>query len=140
MRGAAVALLIAFGVAIPAAADTIDVLKTSTLVLTAPGGGSMVLLVAEDGRMQQVNARGMWAAGFWSMQERGFCWTARGESEVCIPLPADKAVGDVWDITGPTGRVAWSAEIREGRADLKAMGESIKDGASGEAAASEDKE
>ena len=126
MRRVAIALGLAIGLSAPAVADTMDVLKANTLVLTAPGGGATVLLIGDNGKMEQVNARGMWAAGFWSMQARGFCWTARGESEVCIPMPADKAVGDSWEITGPTGKVAWTAEIREGRGDLKSAGEATE--------------
>jgi hypothetical protein len=137
MRRAAIALALVLGVAAPASADTMDVLKANTLVLTAQDGGTTVLLISDTGRLQQVNARGMWAAGFWSMNERGFCWTARGESEVCIPMPADKAVGDSWEIKGPTGKVAWTAVIREGRADLEAVGEAA---AAVDAAASEAKE
>jgi hypothetical protein len=140
MRRAAIALALVLGVAAPASADTMDVLKANTLVLTAQDGGTTVLLISDTGRLQQVNARGMWAAGFWSMNERGFCWTARGESEVCIPMPADKAVGDSWEIKGPTGKVAWTAEIQEGRADLEAVGEAAKAGAAVDAAASEAKE
>ena len=136
----ALALALALGVAAPAFADTVDVLKANTLVLTAQGGGTTVVLVEDGGRLEQINARGMWAAGFWSMQERGFCWTARGESEVCIPMPADKAVGDSWEIKGPTGKVAWTAEIREGRADLEVVGEAAKAGAAVDAAASETRE
>jgi hypothetical protein len=140
MRRAAIALALVLGVAAPASADTMDVLKANTLVLTAQDGGTTVLLISDTGRLQQVNARGMWAAGFWSMNERGFCWTARGESEVCIPMPADKAVGDSWEIKGPIGKVAWTAEIQEGRADLEAVGEAAKAAAAVDAAASEAKE
>jgi hypothetical protein len=104
-----------------AIADTLDVLKTNTLVLTAPDGGKTVVLVGADGRMEQVNARGVWAAGFWSLAGSTFCWTARGAAEVCIALPADKAVGDRWEISGPTGSIAWTGEIHAGRADLGAL-------------------
>jgi hypothetical protein len=108
-------------VAGPAAADTLDVLRKNTLTLIDPGGVTTVLL-SDEGRMEQTHPVGMWAAGFWSTGERGLCWTARGKSELCIPLAADKDVGDAWEISGPAGRVVWTARIVEGRADLKPDG------------------
>ena len=54
------------------------------------------------------------------MQDRGQCWTARGKARLCMPLAAEKAVGDSWEVRGPTGPVVWTARIEEGRADLKA--------------------
>jgi hypothetical protein len=115
---AAIALVLA---ASPAAwADTLDVLKKNTLTLTDAGGGVTTLLLSDEGRMEQTDPAGTWAAGFWSMEARDLCWTARGKPGLCIPLAADKEVGDAWEISGPTGRVVWSARIVEGRADLKA--------------------
>jgi hypothetical protein len=58
------------------------------------------------------------AAGFWTQKNSRFCMTARGASEICFPLESEKSVGDVWEINGPTGRLAWTARILEGRADL----------------------
>lgn len=131
MRRVSVALMLALGLAAPAFADTLDVLKANTLVLTERDGGAITVLVSDAGRMNQVNARGMEATGIWSMTERGFCWTARGEAQVCIPLAEDKAAGDSWEIAGPTGQVIWIAEIREGRADLSALAVAMKAAAAG---------
>jgi hypothetical protein len=129
MRRAAIALALACGLAMPAAADTIEVLKANTLVVTAPDGGATTVLVSDNGRMNQVNARGIQATGFWSMEERGFCWTARGEAEVCIPLSADKVVGDTWQIARQPGKDGWIAEIRKGRIDLAAVAGANRAGA-----------
>ena len=106
---------------LPAAADTVDVLYENTLTLTDGQGRTMTLLVSEGGKLEQVNTAGMWAAAFWSQDGGRFCWTARGESQVCVPLAADKGVGDKWDIAGPTGQVVWKAEIVAGRVDLRTL-------------------
>jgi len=118
-------------------ADTIDVLKQNTLMLHEARGRSYTLLVSDGGAMAQVNSAGTQASGFWSMEERGFCWTARGAASLCIPMPADKDVGDSWEITGPTGKLVWTAEIVAGRTDLAAAaaavaGNTEKDGHSGQ--------
>jgi len=126
MRGAAVALGLSLFAVAPAVADTIDVLKANTLVLHHADGKVFTLLVKEDADMEQVNGAGMWAAGFWGLNGQDFCWTARGESAACIPLPADKTVGDRWEIRNPLGKLIWTAEIQEGRADLKAVAAQIK--------------
>jgi hypothetical protein len=123
MRRAALLSAFALAAAGPAAADTLDVLKQNTLTLTDAGGGVTTVLLADEGKMEQADAAGSWAAGFWSSGQRGLCWTARGKSELCIPLAADKTVGDSWEISGPTGRVVWTARIVEGRADLRADGQ-----------------
>lgn len=127
MRRILLAAVVSLGFAAPAMADTIEVLKANTLVLTAQDGGTTTVLIGEDGKMEQVNSSGMWAAGFWSDDGGRFCWTARGAAQVCIPLPVDKAVGDTWQITGPTGRVIWTAEIQEGRAEFRADVDAVGD-------------
>jgi len=104
----------------PAIADTIDVLKQNTLVLHEAGGRSHTVLISDGGAMEQVNPAGVWASGIWAVEEGRFCWTARGAARLCIPLPAGKAVGDSWDISGPTGKLVWTAEIVAGRVDLAA--------------------
>jgi hypothetical protein len=108
----------------PAAADTIDVLLKNTLTLADVQGGVTTVLVSEDGKFEQTNAKGMWAAGFWTKEEGRLCITARGQAQLCMPLAADKAVGDTWEILGPTGRLAWTAQINVGRAVLRAGGAS----------------
>ena len=68
-----------------------------------------------------MNSAGVWASGFWNLDaDKGFCWTARGAATLCIPMPSDKLVGDTWEIKGPVGQLVWTAEIQEGRADLRA--------------------
>ena len=108
--------------AMPAAADTIDVLRQNTLTLTQQDGKVMTILVKEGEELEQVNGAGVWAAGTWRLDEqRGFCWTARGEATACIGMPTSAGVGDTWDVRGPTGQFVWLATIVEGRADLKAL-------------------
>lgn len=131
-RRVAATLALWLGLAAPAFADTIDVLKHNTLLLHEAGGRHYTLLVGDDGAMQQVNSAVMWAAGFWTLTDGSFCWTARGAAKICIPLPADKDVGGTWDITGPTGQLVWTAEIRADRADLRAVAASGKTGDSGQ--------
>ncbi len=125
MKRFAAAVVLSLGLALPAAADTIDELFANTLTLTDGAGKVTTVLVSADGRMEQVNGAGMWAAGFWTQKDGRFCWTARGASELCIPLEAGKAVGDSWDIAGPTGRTVWTAEIVAGRANLKELSEGV---------------
>lgn len=123
MRRALALAVLAMAAVWPAAADTIDVLKKNTLTLADAGGGVTTVLLADEGEMEQTDPAGMWAAGFWSMEARGLCWTARGKSQVCVPLAGGNDVGDTWEISGPTGRVVWTARILEGRADLRPSGQ-----------------
>lgn len=120
IRRLVAAAALSLSLAAPAFADTLDVLKQNTLTLTDARGGVRTILLSEDGQMQQTDAAGVWAAGFWSMEERGLCWTARGKSQLCIPLEARKAVGDRWDFRRPRGDVVWTAVIIEGRSRLDA--------------------
>jgi len=121
MRKLAAVLISSLGLAAPAFADTLDVLKQNTLMLHEESGRSYTILISEGGTLEQVNSAGTWATGPWYVQDGRFCWTARGAATLCIPLPADKGVGDTWEIRGPTGRLSWNAEIVEGRADLEAI-------------------
>ena len=117
-----VLLVLAPGLAVPAAADTIDVLRENTFSLTPQDGKVTTILLKEGQDLEQVNGAGMWAAGTWALDaQRGFCWTARGQSTQCIKMPVSVAVGEGWDVLGPIGQVVWRAEIVEGRADLKAL-------------------
>lgn len=117
-----VPLLAALSLAMPAVADTIAVLRENTLTLTQQDGKVTTIRVGEGQELEQWNAAGMWAAGTWELDEqRGFCWTARGQSTLCINMPASAGVGETWEVRGPTGQVVWRAEIVEGRADLKAL-------------------
>ena len=118
IRRLAAAFAVSLGIAAPAFADTIDVLKKNTLLLHEASGKFYTLLVSDGGEMEQVNSAGMWASGVWAIDDGKLCWQARGAAKLCIPLPADKGVGETWEILGPTGRLSWTAEIREGRAKL----------------------
>ena len=118
LRRACLVAAASLAVAGAAAADTMDALFQNTLLLTDARGGVTTVLLSEGGKFEQTNAHGMWAAGFWEKDDRRLCITARGESKLCMPLAADKSVGDSWAIQGPTGTVVWTAEIREGRAKL----------------------
>jgi hypothetical protein len=118
MRRTLLSAAIALAMAAPASADTLDVLYRNTLTLTDAQGGVTTVQVAAGGKFEQTNARGAWAAGFWTQKDGRFCMTARGESEMCFPLEGEKSVGDAWEIKGPTGRVVWTARIEEGRAEL----------------------
>lgn len=125
MLRASMVLALSLVAVAPAMADTISVLKANTLVLHQQDGKAHTILVKDATELEQVNAAGVWARGFWAMEERGFCWTARGAAKLCIAMPADKDVGDTWEIRGPTGKLVWAAEIQAGRADLKALAEAI---------------
>lgn len=119
MKRLFLAAAIALGLAAPAAADTLDVLFKNTLQLVDAQGGVTTVQFSEEGKFEQTNARGVWAAGFWEKEEGRLCMTARGEAKLCMPLEADKTVGDSWEIRGPTGRLAWTATIAEGRQPLE---------------------
>lgn len=121
MRRALLAIIASSCVAAPASADTIAVLRENTLLLHEAEGKVHTMLLKEGIELEQVNSSGMWARGFWAMEDGKFCWTARGASKICITMPTDMEVGDTWEIHGPTGKLMWTAEIRAGRADLRAV-------------------
>jgi len=115
-------LLLAFGLAMPAAADTIGVLRENTLTLTQANGKVTTILLKEGSELEQVNSAGVWAEGNWRLDPQNrFCWTARGEATLCINMPMTVGVGAAWDVLSPTGQPVWRAEIVEGRADLRAL-------------------
>lgn len=132
IRRFAAGLAVALCVVAPAFADTLGTLKESTLILREEGGKFYTLLISDAGKMEQVNSAGAWASGIWNTDSRGFCWTARGAATLCIPMPADKGVGDTWEIKSPVGKLVWVAEIQEGRADLAAVADAIKGSESGQ--------
>ena len=108
-----------------AAADTIEVLHENTLILHEQSGRTYTILIGQGSRIEQVNSAGMWAEGSWKIDtsdDNRFCWQVRGAATLCIPMPTDKQVGDTWEIRGPVGQLVWTAEIQEGRADLRALG------------------
>jgi len=109
---ASAAMLMAAG---PAAADTIGVLMKNTLTMTDAQGGVTTAWFSEGGRMKQTDPSGMYAVGFWEMDGQRLCWTARGKARICVPLEEDKSVGDSWEVKGPTGKVAATLAIVEGR-------------------------
>ena len=115
-------LLLALGLALPAAADTLGVLRENTLTLTQADGKVTTILLKEGSDLEQVNSAGTWADGSWHLDPQNrFCWTARGQATLCINMPMTVDVGAAWDVLGPTGQPVWRAEIVEGRADLKAL-------------------
>jgi hypothetical protein len=118
MQRAILAAAITLCLAAPASADTLGILYRNTLSLTDGEGGVTIVLLEEGGKFEQTNAQGAWAAGFWSQKDSRFCMTARGASEICFPLESERSVGDAWEIKGPTGKLAWTARILEGRTDL----------------------
>ncbi|SUS03312.1 conserved exported hypothetical protein [uncultured Defluviicoccus sp.] len=133
MKRMLVALGAALAITLPAAADTLDSLYKNTLTLTDTRGGVYTLLISEGGKMEQTNSVGTWAAGVWYKDAtKGFCWTARGAATLCIPMPADKDVGDTWEIRSPVGQLSWVAAIVEGRADLTPNGGSATAGEHGD--------
>lgn len=124
MRNLLVCAAIALAFAGTAAADTLDVLRENTLILHEQSGRSYTILVGQGSRIEQVNSGCVWAEGTWKIDaddDNRFCWQVRGAATLCIPMPMDKQVGDSWEIRGPVGQPVWTAEIREGRADLRAL-------------------
>lgn len=106
-----------------AAADTIDVLRENTLVLVEQSGKSYTILIGQGARLEQVNSAGVWAEGTWRIDpdDKRFCWQASGAATLCMAMAADRQVGDTWEVRGPVGQLVWTAEIQEGRADLRAL-------------------
>jgi hypothetical protein len=97
--------ILALALGAPAWADTMEVLYRHTLKLTDASGGVTTMLFSDARKMEQTDPSGMWAAGFWSHDAgRGLCVTARGKSEICFPLAADKTVGEQLGDQGPDGR------------------------------------
>ena len=109
---ASAAVLVAAG---PASADTLGALMKNTLTMTDAQGGVTTAWFSEGGRMKQTDSSGMRADGAWAMEGERLCWTARGKSRICVPLEDDKQVGDTWEVKGPTGKVAATLAIVEGR-------------------------
>lgn len=115
MKRLAIVSGLALVLAAPAFADTLGALLKNTLTMTDAQGGVTSVWLAEGGRLEQVDPAGMRAEGAWAMEEQRLCWTARGKSRICVPLEADKDVGDRWDVKGPTGQIVASLAILEGR-------------------------
>lgn len=118
------ALIAAAGLAVllagAAHADTLGVIKENTLVLTDAKGVATAFLLADDGTFEQSTATGE-KTGKWTLHDTGqFCWQAEGVSyQQCLPVfPADKAVGDEWEVKAPNGAVSYTAKIVEGRVKL----------------------
>ena len=59
--------------AMPAAADTIDVLRQNTLTLTQQDGKVMTILVKEGEELEQVNGAGVWAGSGSTWGGSGNC-------------------------------------------------------------------
>ncbi len=123
MRKLLVCAAFALAIAGTAAADTIAVLRENTLILHEQSGRTYTILIGEGARMEQVNSAGTWAEGAWRINpdDKKFCWQVRGAATLCMAMPEDKDVGDMWEVRGPVGQLVWTAEIREGRADLRAL-------------------
>lgn len=103
-----------------ASADTLDVIKENTLTLTDEKGGKTAYLFSADGAFEQSTATSH-ASGKWSLRDTGqLCYQADSSSSIaCLPpLPADKGVGDEWEIRAPSGRLTYTAKIVEGRIRL----------------------
>ena len=62
MRRTLFLAVIALALTAPAAADTLGILYGNTLTLTDAQGGVTTVQLAEGGKFEQTNARGMWAA------------------------------------------------------------------------------
>ncbi|MEQ1781062.1 MAG: hypothetical protein ABMA14_06875, partial [Hyphomonadaceae bacterium] len=123
MRRLPICAAIAMAFAGSAAADTIAVLRENTLILHEQSGRTYTILIGEGSRIEQVNSAGMWAEGAWKIDAADaskFCWQVRGAATLCMAMPMDKQVGDTWEVRGPVGQLVWTAEIQEGRADLRA--------------------
>lgn len=113
--------LLAPAIATPAAhADTLHALFENTLTLTDARGRVTAYLFSSGGMFEQSTSTGA-AAGDWHVRDTGqLCLQAeRATALTCLPsLPADKSVGDTWEVLGPTGRAAFTARIVEGRIRL----------------------
>jgi hypothetical protein len=106
-----------------ASADTLDVIKENTLTLTDEKGSATAYLFSADGAFEQSTATSR-ASGRWSLRDTGqICYQAETSSSVaCLPrLPADKSVGDEWEMKAPSGRLVYTAKIVEGRVRLDAV-------------------
>jgi hypothetical protein len=120
MRKALTAIAFALVAIGAASADTLDVIKENTLTLTDEKGSATAYLFSADGTFEQSTATSH-ASGKWSLRDTGqLCYQAETSSSVaCLPpLPADKSVGDEWEMTAPSGRFIYKAKIVEGRVRL----------------------
>jgi hypothetical protein len=103
-----------------ASADTLGVVKENTLTLTDEKGRATAYLFSADGTFEQSTATSH-ASGKWSLRDTGqLCYQAETSSSIaCLPaLPADKGVGDEWEMKAPSGRFIYAAKIVEGRIRL----------------------
>lgn len=118
MRAAVIGLALGLAAGGAAGADTLETLKANTLVLTDASGATRTLVIEDGGVFTLGRSDGVSSGGAWTIDAAGwFCLTPRGEASLCLPpFPADQAVGDEWDMLGPTGALVYRARIVEGRA------------------------
>lgn len=99
MRGLSTAVL-AFALATPAAADTLQELTTKGAILTVQGMDIDVAYTA-DGKF---TAMGGQVTGEWRIDGDKLCTKSNFDpNESCVEYPKGKASGDRFDVTGPQG-------------------------------------
>lgn len=87
-------------------ADTIENLYGNTLLVTYPSGAVERFFINEDGTMEVEIGGQLLGAMPWTRDGDQFCVAPEGTPPQCSDFPADKAVGDSWEVTRPDGRTA----------------------------------
>ena len=115
-----VLVVLALGLAVPAAADTIDAVREATLLLTPQDSKVTTILLKEGQDLEQLSGARMWAAGRGRlMRNAAFAGPERAVDAV-IKTPVSVATGEGWDVPRTDGQLVWRAESVDGRAHLKA--------------------
>lgn len=93
------------------AAGATDGLIGNTLTLTDSNGAATAYKFTADGAFTRVSPSGSEDGGAWATEGERLCLMPTGGAKYCLPWAEDRAVGDVWEVKGPTGAVAFTAAI-----------------------------
>lgn len=115
MAGRWLAAVAALAAAPLASADTLENLHGNTLQVSYPSGQIERFYIDADGTFS-MSINGEMLAGTlpWTREGDQFCVVVEGQEPQCSDFPADKAVGDAWEVERPDGTVA-QYEIVAGR-------------------------
>ncbi len=93
--------------AAPAAADTIENLFGNTLLVTYPSGTVERFFIDADGTFtMEMYGERIDQPIRWTRDGDQFCVVLEGRDPDCSDFPADKTIGDTWEVARPDGQIA----------------------------------